>query len=222
MILLGCGTCGFSMLSQSIPFLETWSGLLLMAFALYLVQNLSGRCQGKSLVESLLTFVVLLVLGIMMFSSIVLPLAAATALLVFARRARSADRAVRVSSLLLLCAFATTAAYGVWNKQRMGEDYPLSCIQAGGPGYAFFSKTAHQQPFPRERYLKLYADGSSRQAHNVMKVFQARPQKLTDENRASELAELKALLGVRPGEEDHELQKAIREYELAAPKPTDK
>lgn len=209
------------MLSQKVPFLETWTVLIVIAFLLYLGQNLSGRCQGKSLLESVLLFVVLLVLSVMMFSSIVLPLAALTALLVFARRARSADRAIRVSSLLLLCAFAATAAYGVWNKQRLGKDYPLSCVQAGGPGHAFFSKTAQQEPFPRERYLKLYADGSSRQAHNVMKVFQARPRKLADDDRAAELSELKALLGIRPGEEDHELQKAIREYELAAPKLPD-
>ena len=221
MILFGCGTCGLSMLSQGIPFVETWSVLLLVAFALYLAQNLSGRCQGKSLVESVLAFAVFLVLSLVMLSSILLPLAAVVALLVFARRACSADRVVRVSSVLLLCAFATTAAYGVWNKQRLGEDYPLSCIQAGGPGYAFFSQTARQEPFPRERYLKLYTDGSSREALNVMKVFHARPRVLDDDERASELSDLKALLGLRPGKEDHELQKTIHEYELAKPKPID-
>lgn len=202
------------MLSQSFPFLEAWMALIVIGFLLYVGQNATGRCEGKSAITSVFLFVAFFVLSAMMFSAILIPLAALMTLAVFVRRAKSKDRWIQGSSLMLLAAFILTAGLGLENRQRLGDDYPLSCIQAGQPGRSFFVREAKQDPFPTDRYLRLYREGSARQAYNVMQVFRERPSHLSDEVRARELSQLKALVSVRPDQSD-ELKDAIYEYEHA-------
>ena len=213
MLFFSCGTCGWSLLSQNLPYLEFWVWLLIPAFGLYYWQNAKLGYKGLSLVEGLIVLMIGAVASAIMFASIVFPVAFACALLLTGYRViRVNEWSIRISSLALLAGFALTALWGMHERQRLGPDYGLSRFQAGGPGQSFFARTASDPGLDVQHYLEILASGTARQAHNVESVLVMRPHKLNDSERDKELQLCQAGLSNCPEPRKIQLQNIIKAY----------
>lgn len=162
------------MMSAGIPFFEPWVALLLVGGVVYGWQNRREGFSGASLIEVFVVGAAALILSTMMFAALVIPGLWLWMFYRFARRMNVADPLVRKSSRLVLLAFVLTAGVGLARMKLQGEDYLLTRFHAGGPGQAFFSQAAKQQPFPADHLIAIYRLGNGRAAHNVLEVFDRR------------------------------------------------
>lgn len=174
-MLLACGTCGLSILSIHLPFYDEWMALTLASFVFYNLGYWIGEARPVHwLVQALVLFFGLL-LGLIMFSAFLIPLAFLWTFLMLGRRANSSLPKVRTSALILLGLFAVSALWRTQQRLKLDEPtYLLGRLLAGGPGYEVVGRLSKQEPFPMEVYLKALENPREATYQNALRVLELR------------------------------------------------
>lgn len=187
MLTFACGTCGISALSISLPWLDEWFWLSLVALVLGSWYDYQQGELGRSLLRQLLAIAVGGLAAVALLAGLLLPIwflyCAFCVILCLARGEGVPLRAAAMSWLVLFVGIALWRGYEAHSIPR--RDYLMTRFLAGGPGQAHLSELSKAEPFPMQETVQKMITGSDREAWNASRLLEQRAYKhpLAEEQR---------------------------------------
>ena len=213
MLSFACGTCGISALSVALPWLDEWVWLGLAAMLLGSAYDYQEGELRRKLLGQLIGLALGFVLSAMMLAGLIIPIWLIYAFVRVLTCLIRGGKVLRGAALVWLLLCLGSAAWRGYQASRLPrQDYLMTRFLAGGPGQAYLSELAKQQPFPLEETMQKLIQGSPREARNASKLLELRAfRKEPDE---SEKIRMKSWLAQVPATRQEERVRVETAYKL--------
>lgn len=214
MLILACGSCGISLLSVSLPWLDEWFWLSLAALVLGCWYDYQQGELGRRLPGQMLAIVAGGLAAVAFFAALILPLwFLYCGYRVFWCAVRGEGVPLRAAAVAWLILFVSLPLWRGYEARSIPRrDYLLTRFLAGSPRQSILSELSKTEPFPMQEIMQKIITGSEREARNASRLLEQRAYK--HPLASGQREQMKVWLSQIPSARQDERQRVADAYKL--------